>query len=323
MGSLAWLLVLPLVLVTAGRGWSQEPAKPKDDALDSLLEKLAEPAAKGDSKGPAIKRKDDAKKAQSKGAQKPATKADARPSKPDAKPGGGAPAIAPKDQDLDSFLEKLGETKDAPTAEDQPRQGGAGGMPEKQPGPPRPDPSKKSDADRLAGQDKDLDTRLEELTGKKRKKPHSDEERGGAVGEIIKEMREVEQRLGKPDSSEETRSKQKQIVKRIETLIEQVKKSESSAGRLMRRQRRQQGQKPGDQDGDQQGALARGAGPMKPAKPTEQHSNAGGKDIWGHLPAELRSVMENSFKEQSLATQAELISRYFLSVGKGKLQREE
>jgi len=62
---------------------------------------------------------------------------------------------------------------------------------------------------------------------------------------------------------------------------------------------------------------------MKPARPTDQHSTAAGKDIWGHLPAELRQIMMNSFKEQPLDAKAELIRRYFLSVNKGKLQREE
>jgi hypothetical protein len=33
--------------------------------------------------------------------------------------------------------------------------------------------------------------------------------------------------------------------------------------------------------------------------------------------------MEASFKEQPLTAKAELIGRYFLSVGKGKLVREE
>ena len=104
---------------------------------------------------------------------------------------------------------------------------------------------------------------------------------------MIKEMRDVEQRLGKPDPSEDTQAKQKQIIKRIDTLIEQVRQSGSSAGRLTIR-RRQQGNQPGQQDGDQPGALAQGAQPMKPAKPTSQHSTAGGKGVWGHLPEELR-----------------------------------
>ncbi len=82
----------------------------------------------------------------------------------------------------------------------------------------------------------------------------------------------------------------------------------------MLRRVRGPGHEPGQQPGDQEGALARGAGPMKPAKPTNRHSTAGGKDIWGHLPAELQQLMEATFKEQSLTAKAELISRYFLSV---------
>ena len=69
--------------------------------------------------------------------------------------------------------------------------------------------------------------------------------------------------------------------------------------------------------------MARGAPLTKPAKPTTRHSNAGGKDIWGHLPAELREMIENMTDEQPLSTKQELIDRYYLSVNKGKLVREE
>ncbi len=61
-------------------------------------------------------------------------------------------------------------------------------------------------------------------------------------------MRDVEQRLGKPDPSEDTQKKQKQIVKRIETMIEQAKQSGSSAGRWpCGRVPGQAGQQPGQQ----------------------------------------------------------------------------
>ena len=93
--------------------------------------------------------------------------------------------------------------------------------------PPR---GEKAGADKLGEKDKDLDERLEELTGRKKKRPSSDQERSGPVGEMIKEMRDVEERLGKPDPSEDTQKKQKQIVKRIETMIEQAKQSGSSGG---------------------------------------------------------------------------------------------
>ncbi len=95
---------------------------------------------------------------------------------------------------------------------------------------------------------------------------------------MIKEMREVEQRLGKPDPSEDTQKKQKQIVKRIETLIEQVKQSGRRPEAWLCGECVSQGQQQGQEDGDQTGAQARGAPPMKPAKPTSQHSTAGGKD---------------------------------------------
>ena len=84
---------------------------------------------------------------------------------------------------------------------------------------------------------------------------------------------------------------------------------------------RQQGQKPGNQPGQTPGANAAGAPPTKPAKPSDRHALAGGKDIWGHLPEELRQEMENVFKEEALPKQAELIRRYYLSVAKQKLVR--
>ena len=111
-------------------------------------------------------------------------------------------------------------------------------------------------------------------------------------------MRDVEQRLGKPDPSEDTQKKQKQIVKRIETMIEQAKQSGSSGGQAGRCGAfASRASSRVSSPAIRPGALARGAPPMKPAKPTSQHSTAGGKDIWGHLPAELREMMENSFKE--------------------------
>jgi len=230
------------------------------------------------------------------------------------KPASGS--VAPQDRELDSLLEKLGESKETPASEERSSAPGGADEPKQGPRPDKPSPPK------LGGKDKDIDERLEEYTGRRKKRSPADEKRSGPIGEIIKEMRDVEERLAKPDTSGDTQNRQKQIVKRIETLIELVRQSGGSAMGFRVRRVRQPGQQ-GQQPGDQTGALARGAPPMKPAKPTGQHANAGSKEVWGHLPAELRQVMENSFKEAELATKAELISRYFLSVGKGKLVREE
>ena len=107
-------------------------------------------------------------------------------------------------------------------------------------------------------------------------------------------------------------------------MIEQAKQSGSSGGRMVvRRVPRPGDQQQGPQQGDPTGAQARGAPPMKPGKPTSQHSTANGKDVWGHLPDELRQMMESTFKEEMLDSKRELITRYFLSVAKGKPIREE
>jgi hypothetical protein len=320
---------------------AQEPGKSNDEALDSLLEKLSEPGAKTKKAETPAKqanprpKSSEAKKTvtakpkpDSPARAKPAAKQAGKPAKPS---NSGSGDVSSKDKELDQLLEKLGETRDEPAAEDRTRgrrppgenaepsqpSAGKGDQAKEQ-----PKPGAKSAG--LEGKDKELDERLEEFAGKKRKKNRSDEQAGsGQLGQIIKEMRDVEQRLGKPDTSEDTQGKQKQIVKQIETLIEQIRQAGSSGSGMAMRQVKQPGGKPGNQQGQTQGANAQGAPPSKPAKPSDRHSPAGGREIWGHLPAELRQEMENSFKEEALETKADLIRRYYLSVSKRKLVREE
>jgi hypothetical protein len=313
-------LALMVPIIIGGQCvWAQENAKTKDDALESLLKELDEPdkaASKSDKPAKAAKPKTDTSRAKAKDPVRSSSATD-KAGKASTPKSSDAGKVSPKDQALDELLGKLGETKDEPTTEDRPRNGGPGAEP-----PPRSG-AEKSGANKLGAKDKDLDERLEELTGRRKKRPSSDQERSGPVGEMIKEMREVEERLGKPDPSEDTQRKQKQIVKRIESLIEQAKQSGSSGGRMVIRSVPRPGQQPGQQQGDQTGAQARGAPPMKPGNPTSQHSTANGKDVWGHLPDGLRQVMESAFKEIPLESKRELIERYFLSVSKKKLVREE
>jgi hypothetical protein len=340
---LACVLMLALFAAAVARG--QEAGKTKDAELDSLLENLKD---RDEGTGSAPKKKAKsveaaqskslsgepgaAKKSASVATSKPSTAKSAAGSAGQNKPTSGSRAqskpapkspkaetLAPTDQAIDDLLGKLGESQDEPSRDDRPRNpaSGAGQPPdERKPG--------VKEGPKLGGKDKEIDDTLEELAGRRRKRPQADDgERSGPIGEMIKEMRDVEHRLGKPDTSEDTQAKQKQIIKRIDTLIEQVRQSGGSGGGLTIRVRRQRSNQPGEQQGDQPGAMAQGAGPMKAGKPTTQHSTAGGKGTWGHLPAELRQVMENTFKEEMLGSKQELISRYFLSVGKGKLVREE
>jgi hypothetical protein len=322
------LLAVAVSCLGAGRAVSQESGKTKDDALDSVIEQLAKPrqadsarSARQDESKPAAD--SGRRRSQPDGTTTPRSKTAARKSGKTAagksgKAAGkktGSGSVESKDQELDSLLEKLGESPDTPSAEGRPGAPAGADGPTQETRPNRPSPP------RLGGKDKDIDERLEEYTGRRKKRHAADEKRSGPIGEIIKEMRDVEGRLAKPDTSGDTQNRQKQIVKHIEKLIELVRQSGGSAMGFRVRRVRQTG-RPGQQPGDQTGALARGAPPTKPAKPTGKHSNAGSKEVWGHLPAELRQVMENSFKEAELATKAELISRYFLSVSKGKLVRE-
>src|SRR4051812_14352041 len=99
-----------LLLAGALVGWADEPAKPerKDDALDRLLEKLenAPPAPQAKSASPEAKPESAQSKSESESKSNP----------DGAKPGAGE--VAPKDQALDSLLEKLGTTRDRPKTED-------------------------------------------------------------------------------------------------------------------------------------------------------------------------------------------------------------
>ena len=232
--------------------------------------------------------------------------------------------MSSRDKDIDGLLEKLGETEDRPAAKEKPPGGGPGGPPPSDPqdGPKgTPDANAKKPADVLSGKSRELDEHLEELTGKRRKSSKQKADEQGPLSEVIKEMREVEERLGEPDTGEETRKKQARIVKQIETLIEQM---QSSSGRS--RSRKALSMRPEKQPGGKeegQGASSGNGGPpaTRPARPEKRPSMASGKDEWGHLPPELRQEMDNISQEEPLPARQELIRRYYLSVSKKSLSR--
>ncbi len=165
--SLATTLAATL-LFSGSLGLAQDPPKPaEDDALERLLEKLEGPQADGD---------------------KPAAE----------KKSGGRPG----DKDLDSLLEKLGGTTDAPTPEDQPRRpGGPGQTP-----PPPPATRRESQRNELKGGGEGASTNtLRNSPGGPRRRiaKTSKVSQAAPLADVIKEMRNVEQRLGKTDTGEE------------------------------------------------------------------------------------------------------------------------
>ncbi len=285
----AALTAASLAFGWAAPGLAQDGDK-KDEGLEKLLEKLDESKA-GDKPGAADKAKDPA-------------------------------AVAPKDQALDKLLEGLGQTKDAPAPEDK-KPGGPG--PGGDPMPPKPDDKQPDD---LKGGEKDLDKLLEGLTGKKEKpKKGRDKknEEGGPLGQVIKEMRDVEERLGQPDTGEQTRKQQTEIVKNLDQLIEQLKNAPSqSQGMKMIREGKKPGDQPGQQ-GNQPGATAQGASPSRPEKPRQPPPNPNeiAKEIWGQLPSQFRDEMANVMNEHPLPTKTDLIRLYYLSLGKKSATREE
>jgi hypothetical protein len=314
---------------------AQDTPVPKDDAVESLLREISNPSdSAGKEPAKSTKKKDapDQKKpgdsASAKGdpggkpAAKPTAPGGGKTSEKAASKPGSAASLSGKDKEVDELLEKLGETKETPSPDERPRSGAGGG--EKTEGRQPAGKPDKTDRSRLSGKDKETDEHLEELTGRKRRKK-DDDERSGPAGQIIKEMRDIEQKLAKPDTGESTREEQKKVVKRIESLIEEMKRSgQSSMGRMMiRRVNRPGQQQPGRQRRSTDGAMARGAPLTKPARPTTKRSTAGGQDIWGHLPDEMQYEMNNMFNELPLSIKEELIERYYLSVGTGKLKREE
>ena len=294
------VLVAALCLGWALPGRADDP--PKDEALDRILEKIDAPSP-------------DAPKADA-GAKPDAPRPDA-PRAEDAKPKAEAPGpsgeVAPKDEAIDSILEKLGETKDAPDSAGKPAPKPAGGPKEDEP--PTPGDAPKPDQPKpesLKGRDKTIDERLEELTGRKRKDPHRDED-SGMLADSIKQMREVEKRLSQPDTGEETRKKQQEILKKLDQVLEQVRIIRvKGQGKPQPGDKPQPGSKsnePGSQAGEGQMANTKPKLPKKPDK-------GNGKDPWGQLPADLQVDKANSFGEQALPGKESLVNRYFESVAK-------
>lgn len=267
----------------------------QDDALDRLLEKLDRPA------------------------DAPADN-DATPDEP--KSG----EVAPEDRDLDSLLEKLGETPEeaAPRGKPQP--------PAEPPAPGEGDAPTPPDATTLEGQEKSLDEHLEELLGRKKKKPEGDNAPqpgggdGGPLTEAIKKMEEARKRLADSDTGQDTRKTQGEIVKELDQILQRLRQQQGNGqgSQLAKRsQQAGQGNKPGGQPGDQPSNTGAGVGASTPKKATVGELLSGRKDTWGDLPPHLREEMENVFKEDMLPAKRELIMRYYSSVArKGRASGE-
>ena len=343
MPTIRFGVVLMVALVGLGPGsypiLAQDPAK-KDEALEKLLEKLDEPKPKADAPADPIKKPEPKKSTQGEPAKQ--DKDDAleklldnldgpkptEPGKADEKKAAGE--VGSKDESLDKLLEGLGGLDDKPSPDDK-KQGGSGNS-ASDPPPPTPggDEAKSNSLDDAS---KKLDELLEEKTGRRpKKKPNQgkgegqgqgqkgdgEEGDGGPLGDLVKQMREVENRLNEPDTGAETRQKQTEIVKNLDTLLEQMRNSssQSQAMKMMRG-----GPKPGGPpqpgQGNQPGATGQGVGLSKPTAPkTPPAAVELVKEVWGQLPPQFRDDMANVLNEKALPAKAEMIRLYYLSLGK-------
>ena len=311
-----------LTAATLGFGWASAGLaqdKPKEEGLEKLLEKLE---GKDQDKPVADKPTDKDKESSPEKPKQPAAEKPKDGDKPGAadKPKASAP-VAPKDQELDKLLEGLGQTKDTPAPEDKKPGGGSGSD---DPMPPKADQPK---PDELKGGEKDLDKELERITGKKEKPKDKKDRKGeedGPLGNVIKEMREVEERLGKPDTGEETRKKQEEIVKSLDDLIERMKNAPSQAQGLRMIREGKPGNQPGQQQPGQPGAQANGPPPTMPNDPKKPPvPMALDKRVWGQLPPQLRDEMGNVMNEHPLPTKTDMIRLYYLSLGNKNSNKEE
>jgi len=292
-------------LLAAAFGWSAQALardEPKDDALDQILEKI------------------DAKPAEPKDAPRPGGDASAAKAKPPAeKPVG---EVAPRDEAIDSLLEKLGETEETPAPKERP-------APKPKDGDEPPRPGEAPKPEELKGQDKPIDERLEELTGRKKKKPGQQGDGSGPLSETIKQMREVEKRLGEPDTGEETRKKQAEIVKKLDSVLEQLRAVEMkpTKGKPKPGEMKPGGKQPGSKPGE--GSMAGNnpgkgqPGNAKPKPPVDKKPSPSEKNVWGHLTAADQIEKDNAFQERALPTKESLIDRYYLSVAKKAATRGE
>jgi hypothetical protein len=288
---LALSCAMPAIATAQGPG--------KDDALDKLLQKLDEPKPDAD------KDKD--------------------------KPG----AVKSEDKDLDKLLQKLGQGADAPeTKADRPQPG----MPGAKPPEPKPEAGpdgKKSDGD-LKEKDQELDDHLAELLGRKKKPKdgqggEGQQQQGGEgegqnkddspLGEAIRKMEEVRQKLDQADTGEATRKTEGEVVAQLEEILEKLRQVQGQGQQQMKERQKgvqQAGTKPGQKPGQPQPTPdpQEGVGPQTPTRPTLGQVLAGGKDTWGDLPPALRQELENVFKEDMLPSRRDMIIRYYSSVSK-------
>jgi hypothetical protein len=133
------------------------------------------------------------------------------------------------------------------------------------------------------------------------------------LAKISEQMREVQGRLSKRDTSPETQAIQKQILDDLAALLQEGRNQHSSAGEPGRPTpgAAQAGAGTGDPTTSTtpDAASRPGRGPQEPAQPTDVKTLI--SRVWGHLPETVRGQMQAPFSEQFLPKYERLIEDYY------------
>lgn len=172
------------------------------------------------------------------------------------------------------------------------------------------------------------------------------------IERIIEGMRSAGKRIGESNTGKQTQEIQEQVVRELEELLKKLKqqqqnqKQQSSSSQKNRKQDQQDRQKlpnqpndpqnsgknqpmPDPQDGqsskrrkdNQPQDSQENVDPSKSAEAEKARRSQMVKDVWGHLPPNVRAAMENAFSEKYLPKYEELVKRYYEALAEKNKKR--
>ncbi len=213
-----------------------------------------------------------------------------------------------------------------------------------QPEPPVRLKKKTKEKDEPKRDDKEPKNKLKDKAEKDGGEPTAAEPEKDAkeiVARIAKNMKESKDRLGHKDAGDGTRQIHRDIIKDIDSLIDQKKRQQQqqqhqqNSQRSSSRQRGSQAEQGNQRRQRQQQAAAKQQ--SKPQQASANNPGGGGnrkkegmgrdadlfKDIWGHLPEKLRKDMDAYSRVEFMMKYSDLLKQYYSTIAeKGRRKGE-
>jgi hypothetical protein len=169
-----------------------------------------------------------------------------------------------------------------------------------------------------------------------------EQEAAEKLARVARNMRSSEERLAKKDAGVVTREIQRDILKDLDSLINQRQQSQQQQQNQnqQQQQRSQKEQNARNQQKKQQQQQTASQKPRAGEKPHPSMAQSGTgnrkkskeelgkiadlyKDIWGHLPETLRQEMDQYSREQFMARYSDLLKQYYATIAeKGRRKGE-